>query len=156
MSDPAGEFAQPSESAEVARPRWPHLIHLHRELDSAWSLYRDEYYDEAVRKASQRYANRAKELTNRPDLDGSALMEHAFSAQSPLLEFSDRGTLIERDEHDGYRFLAVGLTRALRNVLSHTDSYGLDEASALEWLTFISAMHRRLDQAQQVTTAQGQ
>lgn len=132
------------------------MIHLHRELDSAWGLYCDEYYDEAVRKASQRFANRAKELTNRPDLDGSALMEQAFSAQSPLLEFSDRGTMIERDEHDGYRFLAVGLTRALRNVLSHTDSYGLDQNSALEWLTFISAMHRRLDQAQQVTAAQAQ
>ena len=156
MSDSAGEVAQPSELAEVARASWPHLIHLHRELDSAWDLYCDKYYDEAVRKASQRFANRVKELTNRPDLNGSALMEQAFSAQSPLLEFSGRGTMIERDEHDGYRFLAVGLTRAVRNVLSHTDSYGLGEESALEWITFISAMHRRLDQAQQVTTAQGQ
>ena len=91
VSDSAGEVAQLSEAA-VAMPHWPHLIHLHRELDSAWSLYRGKYYDEAVRKASQRFSNRVKDLSNRPDLDGSALMEHAFSAQSPLLEFSDRGT----------------------------------------------------------------
>lgn len=78
-------------------------------------------------------------------------MEQAFSAQKPLLVFNERKTLLERDVHDGYRFLAVGLTRAVRNVLTHHDDYGLGETEAREWLAFISAMHRLLDAAQQVT-----
>ena len=41
---------------------------------------------------------------------------------------------------------------ALRNVMTHADSYALRETDALEWLAFISAMHRRLDGVQQVAT----
>ena len=152
MSDPEGD-AQPPVGAATARAQWPHLQQLHHELAAVSGLFAHQHHDEAVRKASQRFANRVKELTNRPDLDGTALMEQAFSGQNPLLAFSDRENPIERDEHDGYRSLAVGLTRALRNVLSHSDSYGLDEVAALEWLIFISAMHRRLDQVQQVAAA---
>jgi len=124
---------------------------LHSETYAGRDLFRDAYYDEAVRKASQRFVNRVQELANRPDLDGTALMEQAFSAQKPLLAFSERKTLLERDGHDGYRFLAIGLTRAVRNVLTHHDDYGLSETEAREWLNFISAMHRLLDEAQQVT-----
>lgn len=39
---------------------------------------------------------------------------------------------------------------AIRNVMTHTDEHGLTPTEALEWLAFISAMHRRLDSAQQV------
>lgn len=128
----------------------PSLRFLHHELDLALGPFVDGYYDEALRKASQRFINRIKELVNRPDLDGSGLIEKTFSAQSPLLAFNSRATPIERDEHDGYRFLAAGLTRALRNVVTHLDNYGLDATTAWEWLVFISAMHRRLDQAEQI------
>lgn len=123
---------------------------LHREVNPAASLYEDTYYDEAVRKAAQRFVNRVQELVDRPDLDGAGLINKSFSEDSPLLAFSDRRSLTERDEHNGYRFLAAGLTHALRNVLSHHDNYGLSEISAFEWLCFISAMHRRLDNVFQV------
>ena len=124
---------------------------LHSETHVGLRLFGDAYYDESVRKAAQRFMNRVQELANRPDLDGTALIEHAFSAQKPLLIFNERTTILERDAHDGYRFLAVGLTRALRNVLTHHDNYGLDKIQAWEWLAFISAMHRLLDGAQQAT-----
>ncbi|MCY4649557.1 MAG: TIGR02391 family protein [bacterium] len=123
---------------------------LHSEIGIASGLFRDGHYDDAVRKASQRFVNRVQELADRPDLDGVGLMNTSFSEKSPLLEFNDRENLKERDEHNGYRFLAVGLTQAVRNVLTHHDNYGLGAGSALEWLAFISAMHRRLDHAQQI------
>lgn len=126
----------------------------HPELDIATSLVRDRYFDEAVRKASQRFMNRVRELADRPDLDGVGLLNKTFSEDAPLLSFSDRSTLVERDEHNGYRALAVGLAQAIRNVLSHDDNYGLTRLEALEWLAFISAMHRRLDQAEQIPQEQ--
>ena len=125
---------------------------LHDELYPAVILYGDGYFDEAVRKASQRFINRVRERTGRLDLDGKAIIDQAFSSKDPLLEFSDRETSTERNEHDGFRYLAVGLACGLRNVLSHEDEYGLDPISALEWLAFISAMHRRLDDARQVAS----
>ena len=131
------------------------FVQLPSEVGIALDLFGDGYHDEAVRKASQRFVNRVKELANRPDLDGAALIEQTFSAQKPLLAFNDRKTPLDRDEHDGYRFLAFGLTRALRNVFTHHDGYGLDANEAWEWLVFISAMHRRLDQAQQVAAESG-
>lgn len=125
---------------------------IHSELHLALGLFHDGHYDDAVRKASQRFINRVQELVDRPDLDGAGLIEKTFSSQSPLLAFNDRSTPLERDEHDGYRFLAAGLTRALRNVVTHHDNYGFGAIAAWEWLVFSSAMHRRLDEAEQVTT----
>lgn len=147
MTDSAGQTTRTS-----SKPNERQLFDgLHSETYVGYDLFGDAYYDEAVRKASQRFVNRVQELANRPDLDGTASMEHAFSTQKPLLVFNERKTLLERDVHDGYRFLAVGLTRAVRNVLTHHDDYGLSETEAREWLGFISAMHRLLDEAQQVT-----
>ena len=125
---------------------------LHSELHLALGLFEDGHYDDALRKASQRFINRVQELVDRPDLDGSGLIDKTFSSQSPLLAFNGRSTPLERDEHDGYRFLAAGLTRALRNVVTHHNNYGFSATTAWEWLVFVSAMHRRLDQAEQVTT----
>ena len=142
-----GEPASDTPSAGLLNP----TNQLHPELHLALGLFEDGHYDDSVRKASQRFINRVQELVDRPDLDGAGLIDKTFSAQSPLLAFNNRSTPLERDEHDGYRFLAAGLTRALRNVVTHHDDYGLGATAASEWLVFTSAMHRRLDQAEQVT-----
>lgn len=131
-----------------------HIEELHGELHPSIGLYQDGHYDEAVRKASQRFINRIRERSGRLDLDGTTVIENSFSSQTPLLEFNDRETLKERDEHNGFRHLGVGLALGLRNVLSHEDDYGLTATTALEWMAFISAMHRRLDEARQVTAEQ--
>ncbi len=144
-----GEQEPASETAVGTSP--VHVGQFHFEVERALALFEDGHHDEAVRKASQRFINRVQGWVNRPDLDGVALINKVFSSEAPLLIFNDRSTPIERDEHDGYRFLAVGLASALRNVVTHHDDYGLDQEAAWEWLVFISAMHRRLDQAEQMT-----
>lgn len=150
MNNPEGRGEGLPAPCRPAQPLETTVHLLHPELNLALDLFADGYFDEALRKASQRFINRVKDLVNRPDLDGSGLIEKTFSSKSPLLAFNNRETPIERDEHDGYRFLAAGLSRALRNVVTHHDNYGLDGTSAWEWLVFVSAMHRRLDQAEQV------
>ena len=123
---------------------------LHEETRLAHDLFRDGHLQEAVRKAAQRFLNRLSERAEHPEQQGKALVNLAFSADAPLLAFTARSTLPERDEHDGYRFLGVGLALALRNTTTHVDNYAFTRAEALEWLAFISAMHRRLDGVQQV------
>lgn len=57
---------------------------LHSEVGIASELFRDGYYDEAVRKASQRFVNRVKELVDWYDLDGVGLMNKSFSEGCPI------------------------------------------------------------------------
>lgn len=151
MTSAAGQGEQVPAAEAVIGSSPFHVGQFHFEVERSLALFEDGHNDEAVRKASQRFINRVQEWVNRPDLDGVALINKVFSADAPLLIFNDRSTPIERDEHDGYRYLAVGLASALRNVVTHHDDYGLDQETAWEWLVFISAMHRRLDQAEQVT-----
>ena len=122
---------------------------LHEETRLAHGLFRNGHLQEAIRKAAQRFLNRLSEQAEHPEQQGVALVNLAFSADTPLLAFTPRTTLTERDEHDGYRFLGVGLALALRNTTTHEDDYVFTRLEALEWLTFISAMHRRLDSVQQ-------
>ena len=128
---------------------------LHEETRLAHDLFRDGHRQEAVRKAAQRFLNRLSERAEHSKKQGTALVNLAFSENAPLLAFTARATRAERDEHDGYRFLGVGLTLAVRNVMTHTDDRGLTPTEALEWLAFISAMHRRLDDVQQVPRERG-
>ncbi len=131
-----------------------HIEELHGELHPSIGLYQDGHYDEAVRKASQRFINRIRKRAGRLDLDGTAVIENSFSSKNPLLELNNRKTPKERNEHNGFRHLGVGLALGLRNILTHEDYYGLTATTALEWMAFISAMHRRLDEARQVAAEQ--
>ena len=138
---------------------------LHEETALAHDLFRNGHLQDAVRRAAQRFLNRVAEQADHPVaqdrqgkdtvLQGKGLINRVFSEGSPILvlnshETQEDWTLTDRDEHNGYRFLSVGLVLALRNVMTHADNYDLTATEALEWLTFISAMHRRLDGAQQV------
>ena len=134
------------------------LDDLHSETGIAHDLFRDGHHQDAVRKAAQRYVNRVAELAaddpGARDRQGVDLINRVFSEDSPVLAFNPRLSLTQRDEHNGYCFLGVGLMLAVRNVMTHTDDHGLTPTGAFEWLAFISAMHRRLDGAQQVPPQQ--
>ena len=145
----------------ASRPRPAILLavsELHPETQCAHGLIRDGHYRNAIREASEQFLVRLKRLaeeSERPDVqgeDGSRLVGRMFAEPTarggPVLVFNELATATERDEHNGYRLLALGMTQALRNALTH-DPTGpeIDPAEALEWLGFISAMHRRLDDA---------
>lgn len=123
---------------------------FHPEVEIARQLFAGGHLQEAVRKAAERFINRVAQEAEREDLHGSSLMNHAFSAEQPVLVFTERRlTPTDQSLHNGFRFLAVGLTEAVRNVYTHQDDVDVNEIEALEWLGFISAMHRRLDRATQ-------
>lgn len=116
----------------------------------AAAMFRDGYYDDAVRRESQVFINEVKALADRDDLEGEALFNQAFSAQSPLVAFSDRLSRLEQDEHDGFRHLGIGLTRYIRNRIAHSDDPQLNQRKALIWLAFISALREDLQLARPV------
>ena len=130
---------------------------LHPETECAHDLIRDGHYGNAIREAAEQFLirlQRLAEASERADIQneqGRRLVNRLFAApedREPVLVFNPLSTRVERDEHNGYRELALGMTQALRNVLTHDpERREMEAAEALEWLGFISAMHRRLDQA---------
>lgn len=124
---------------------------LHHEVQLARSLYEVGEPQEAVRKAAERFKNRVAEQADRPDLNNRSLMNHVFSEDRPILAFHEhRDSLTKQYLHNGFRFLAVGLAVAVRNPYTHEDDLPVSQIEAMEWLAFISAMHRRLDRVERV------
>lgn len=136
-------------------PGWIEIDHLDVGSERALALFRSGFYEEAVQRAAQALLNDLKERAGRDDLDGEALFNQAFSAQNPLLQFSERATRLERDQHDGFRHLGVGMTRYLRNVVTHGEEFDLDARKALIWLAFISALREDLQLARPVSPGPG-
>lgn len=127
---------------------------LHPEIGIAIPLFQDGHYQDAVRRAAQRFVNRVAFESEREDMHGRGLMNHVFSADKPILVFTERRfTPTERNIHNGFRSLAVGLSEAVRNIYTHEDHIEVNSIEAMEWLAFISAMHRRLDRAVQCVDA---
>ena len=116
----------------------------------AAELFYHGFFEEAIRTAAQELNDDLKRRVERDDLDGERLFNHVFSAQDPVLAFSDLEFMVDRDEHDGFRYLGVGMSRSLRNVLTHHSGSRHSQSQALRWLGFISVMRETLDAAMRV------
>ena len=135
-------------SEEREEPLSAHALDDLQQLPlEALDLYRAGFNDRAVQHAAQAFMNEVKVRAGRDDLEGQALFLHVFSEERPVLAFSRRQTVAQRDEHDGFRWMAVGMTRGLRNVLTHDLAPRFSARTAFKWLVFIDAMWEQLDLA---------
>jgi uncharacterized protein (TIGR02391 family) len=84
--------------------------------------------------------------------DGVRLIEQALggieSNRPPLLAFNKLETCSERSEHLGLMNLLKGLFMAFRNPTAHEPKiyWPINEQDALDLLSLISLLHRRLDE----------
>ena len=116
-------------------------------------LLEDGHHAEAVRRAAQLFEIEVQRLADRPDLEGKTLLEQAFSEQRPLLVFGPLDTQLQKDWHQGFRSLVVGLHRAVRNILTHDPNLGIERDEALAWLTFINILTQWLRTTYRVDAA---
>ena len=107
-------------------------------------MFRNGHFSEAVRRSAQLFEIEVQRIADRPDLEGKNLLEQAFSEQKPTLVFGPLDTMAQKDRHQGFRSLVVGLHRAVRNVLTHDLHQRLDREEALAWLAFIHTMNQWL------------
>ncbi len=142
------------EAAEVANPveRRPNLgaLQLHpRVLAVAGKLYADGHYREAVFKACL-LVNLEVQKKSGSAKDGAQLMQDVFSPKNPTLRVSEH-----QDEREGVMYLFKGLWMGVRNARGHKLGEGedLDAAESLEWLAFVSALMRLVDQSENVQDA---
>lgn len=110
----------------------------------------DNYFH-AVFEATKSVAEKLREKTGLGS-DGSQLVDEALGigkAGCPRLAFNSLTTENERNEHSGLMNLIKGLFGAFRNTAAHAPKihWNVTEQDALDILTTISLVHRRLDHA---------
>jgi uncharacterized protein (TIGR02391 family) len=110
----------------------------------------DNYFH-AVFEATKSIAEKLRQKTGLGS-DGSPLVDEALGigkAGHPRLAFNSLRTESERSEHTGLMNLIKGLFGAFRNTTGHIPKihWNISEQDALDILTTISLIHRRLDTA---------
>lgn len=109
-------------------------------------------YFHAVFEATKGLAQKLRDQTGLT-LDGSALVEASLSIrnnQTPLLAWNPLATDTDRSEHRGVALMISGVFSYFRNLPAHVPKIGfrsVSEEEALELLTILSFLHRRLDAA---------
>ncbi|HAU1193390.1 TPA: TIGR02391 family protein [Legionella pneumophila] len=107
-------------------------------------------YFHAVFEATKSIADKIREKSGL-DLDGTKLAIEAFEIKKnlPILAFNSLETSTEKNEHIGLLNIIKGVFGAFRNVTSHIPKikWHIDEQDALDLLSSISLIHRRLDKA---------
>ena len=113
-------------------------------------LLTDNYFH-AVFEAAKSVAEKLRLRTGLSS-DGAALVDEALGigrAGHPRLAFNSLTTESERSEHTGLTNLIKGVFGAFRNTTAHAPKiyWAISEQDALDILTTISLVHRRLDAA---------
>ncbi|MGA4215147.1 TIGR02391 family protein [Ralstonia nicotianae] len=109
----------------------------------------DENYFHAVFEATKGVAERIRTLSGLTG-DGADLVNKAFAGQQPILLLGPLTTESEKSEQKGFANLLVGLFGAVRNPLAHAPktNWPMSEQDALDILTLVSLIHRKLDGTQ--------
>jgi uncharacterized protein (TIGR02391 family) len=106
----------------------------------------EENYFHAILEATKSVAQRIREISTLTG-DGAELVNAAFSTKNPVLKINALSNETEISEQKGFSNLLVGLFGAIRNPVGHAPRihWPISEQDALDILTFISFLHRKLD-----------
>jgi uncharacterized protein (TIGR02391 family) len=110
-----------------------------------------ENYFHAVFEATKSVAEKIREKTGLTG-DGADIVDKAFGLNSPLLAINTLTTETEQSEQKGFANLLRGTFGTFRNVTAHVPriTWRIEEQDALDLLSLISYLHRRLDAAVRV------
>ncbi|MCP5421245.1 MAG: TIGR02391 family protein [Gammaproteobacteria bacterium] len=111
----------------------------------------DENYFHAVLEAVKGVAERIRELSGLT-ADGADLFNEAFSTKRPILAVNQLSTDTEISEQKGLTNMLVGLFGAVRNPTAHAPKvrWEMTEQDALDILSLVSFVHRKLDVTRKV------
>lgn len=110
-----------------------------------------ENYFHAVLEATKSVSEKIRAKTGLQS-DAGELAQSAFSlgkAGMPFLAFNSLATETEKSEQSGLMNLFIGMFGAFRNVTAHGPklTWRITEQDALDLMTLVSLLHRRLDSA---------
>ena len=108
-------------------------------------------YFHAVFESSKALIKRIQDISS-VLYDGQNLIEHVFRKDNPILIINNYQTRSEKDEHNGFKSILIGICNMFRNPEAHElkTEWIIEEQDALDILSMISYCHRRLDKAQKI------
>jgi uncharacterized protein (TIGR02391 family) len=141
-----GPFVPPNGIAPSLKDEESALIHLHPTVQSsATSLFASAHYPQAILAACTALDKAVQAKAQLPaSTVGTALMTKAFSANQPIIRLAQ-----DANEQMGFMNLYQGSVQAIRNHYAHNLTE-IPVARALEWLSFLSALFYKLDEAQPI------
>lgn len=123
-------------------------LHMHPEvLKCCKEELLQENYFHAVHEAAKSLTDRISVETGL-ELDGTPLIERAFSMEKPAVVLNTLRTSSEKNQHRGLKELLLGINYSVRNVTAHElkIKWAIDEDHAINMLSIISAIHKELDE----------
>ena len=116
-------------------------------------LLQDNYFH-AVFEATKSIADKIRQKAELAT-DGADLVDRAFSVGNPLLAINTLQSETEQSEQKGFANLLKGVFGTFRNVTAHAPKikWPIEEQDALDLLTMVSYLHRRLDRSVKVPRA---
>lgn len=110
-------------------------------------LLQDNYFH-AVFEATKSVAQKIRDKTGLTG-DGADIVDKAFGLQAPILAINSLKTPTEESEQTGFANLLKGMFGTFRNPTSHAPkiTWRIEEQDALDLLSLVSYLHRRLDLA---------
>lgn len=115
-----------------------------------------ENYFHAVFEATKSVAEKVRQRTGLTN-DGAQLVDDAFGMKSARLAINTLRTETEQSEQSGFVNLVKGMFGTFRNVTAHAPKvkWPITEQDALDLLSLVSYMHRRIDSAADVPQVRG-
>jgi len=115
-------------------------------------LLQDNYFH-CVLEAAKSAAQKIRDRTGLQG-DGSGLVDQAFSVKAPRLALNTLQSEPEQSEQKGFASLLKGVFGTFRNVTAHSPKihWAVNRTDAMDALTMLSYIHRRLDTAVVVPT----
>lgn len=122
-------------------------LHSHLLKFCRAELLQNNYFH-AVLEATKSIASMIRDKTGLTS-DGAALLDEAFSGNSPMLKINAFGTESEKSEQKGFVNLAKGLFGTFRNPTAHSAriEWSLSEEDAVDLFTLASYVLRRIEKS---------
>lgn len=111
--------------------------------------FEDHHYADSVETAFKAVNERVKMHVKKQsgkELDGTSLMQQAFSPNSPIIVLADQSTLSGKDEQAGYMAIYAGAMQGVRNPKAH-GNLTITSKRAMHLLFLASLLMHRLDDA---------
>lgn len=107
-----------------------------------------ENYFHAVFEATKSISDKIRKISQL-SLDGNNLVYKVFDDNNPLIAINSLRTPSEKNEQRGLKNLLLGIFSMFRNTLAHEAEiyWPVSEQDAIDLLTMISFIHRKLDNA---------
>ncbi|MGY5149907.1 MAG: TIGR02391 family protein [Candidatus Nitrosopumilus sp. bin_68KS] len=141
-------YLEESEEESTYNSNLPDGLKLHPKIKQVCEqLFDNKHYSQAIFEAVKILEKEIKVKSGVRDKSGVSLVNHVFNKESPIIKIVEGDESWQIDEREGFRFLFMGAFLGIKNPKSHDNPKLDDSFKAIEYLSFLSLLMKRLDES---------